>query len=511
MLSEYLAPRVAHLHVVEVDRSLEAAARGRARPVRERDAAPADAVRLDLARARPGARRRSWRTCPTASPPPCCSSRSRSCRRRSSGWRWCSARWASGSRRRPAAKTYGATSVLAQLACDVRVLRACRARSSTRSRTSSRRSSCCGARRPRRRAELVALVHAGFAHRRKALAGLAGAGARARRRTSATPRARRSSELGHPPDARAERLAPADWRGCAELGRERLAAAASRGRIEPPRSVIREHAFAKLNLVLHVGPPARRTACTRSARCSPRIDLADEVTASRGGSGEDSVDCAGVTGHNLALAALEAFRARAGRDLPPRARAHRQAHPRRRRARRRQRRRRGGAADRQRASPGIPLDPDGLRELAAALGADVPSQVEPRHALVRARASASSRSSCRRSALVLVPDRGGPLHRRGLRGARPARRRPRAARRRAAARARRRRAPPTGSRAALENDLEPAALSLRPELASTLDAPAREPARCGAAVSGSGPTCFGLFATRGSRRGGRGDASPARS
>ena len=43
--------------------------------------------------------------------------------RRRSGWRWSSARWASGWPPRPARKTYGATSVLAQLACEVRVLR----------------------------------------------------------------------------------------------------------------------------------------------------------------------------------------------------------------------------------------------------------------------------------------------------------------------------------------------------------------------------------------------------
>jgi 4-diphosphocytidyl-2-C-methyl-D-erythritol kinase len=49
--------------------------------------------------------------------------------------------------------------------------------------------------------------------------------------------------------------------------------------------------------------------------------------------------------------------------------------------------------------------------------------------------------------------------------------------------------------AALENDLEPAALSLRPDLAETL-ARLRAAGALGAAVSGSGPTCFGLFAER---------------
>jgi 4-diphosphocytidyl-2-C-methyl-D-erythritol kinase len=49
--------------------------------------------------------------------------------------------------------------------------------------------------------------------------------------------------------------------------------------------------------------------------------------------------------------------------------------------------------------------------------------------------------------------------------------------------------------AALENDLEPAALSLRPDLGKALSR-LRESGALGAAVSGSGPTCFGLFRDR---------------
>ncbi len=57
----------------------------------------------------------------------------------------------------------------------------------------------------------------------------------------------------------------------------------------------------------------------------------------------------------------------------------------------------------------------------------------------------------------------------------------------------RRRAPDLA--AALENDLQRAALSLRPDLEPTLDA-LRDAGALGAAVSGSGPTCFGLFEDR---------------
>jgi 4-diphosphocytidyl-2-C-methyl-D-erythritol kinase len=51
--------------------------------------------------------------------------------------------------------------------------------------------------------------------------------------------------------------------------------------------------------------------------------------------------------------------------------------------------------------------------------------------------------------------------------------------------------------AALDNDLQDAALSLRPELRERLDALVAAGA-LGAAVSGSGPTCFGLFPDRSS-------------
>jgi 16S rRNA (adenine1518-N6/adenine1519-N6)-dimethyltransferase len=72
--------------------------------------------------------------------------------------------------------------------------------------------------------EVRALVHAGFAHRRKTLAGslalAAGAPADLRERTRAA-----LGDLGHTPDARAERLPPADWTQLARaLGQHRLGA-----------------------------------------------------------------------------------------------------------------------------------------------------------------------------------------------------------------------------------------------------------------------------------------------
>ena len=108
---------------------------------------------------------------------------------------------------KPGSSAYGAPSVLAQLACEVRVLRPV-----------SRRvfhpvpnvdSVLVGLKRvaPQPEPELRALVSAGFAHRRKALPGsLALAGM-----DRAAARAALVS-LGLPADARAETLGPQQWR-----------------------------------------------------------------------------------------------------------------------------------------------------------------------------------------------------------------------------------------------------------------------------------------------------------
>jgi 16S rRNA (adenine1518-N6/adenine1519-N6)-dimethyltransferase len=114
----------------------------------------------------------------------------------------------------PGTSAYGVPSVLAQLACEVRVLRPV-ARTVFRPVPNVdsvlvglwRRGGGAGV----ADASVRALVHGAFAHRRKALAGSlalapgAPPGIRDRARAALV-------ELGHPPDERAERLAPEEFR-----------------------------------------------------------------------------------------------------------------------------------------------------------------------------------------------------------------------------------------------------------------------------------------------------------
>ena len=108
---------------------------------------------------------------------------------------------------KPGTSAYGVPSVLAQLACDVKVLRPV-------SRTvfhpvPNVDSVLVGLRRHGLAPEpdLRALVQQGFAHRRKALARSVALGGGDRDRVRAALEA-----MGKPADARAETLSPADWR-----------------------------------------------------------------------------------------------------------------------------------------------------------------------------------------------------------------------------------------------------------------------------------------------------------
>jgi 16S rRNA (adenine1518-N6/adenine1519-N6)-dimethyltransferase len=120
----------------------------------------------------------------------------------------------------PGSKTYGVTSVLAQLSSEVKVVR--RVSANVFHPVPNVESALVLLRRtgPPPPAGVVRLVHEAFAHRRKALPGslvlAAGAPGDIRERARAA-----LEELGQPADARAERLAPRDFAALAErLARE---------------------------------------------------------------------------------------------------------------------------------------------------------------------------------------------------------------------------------------------------------------------------------------------------
>jgi len=215
VLSEHLAPRVGHLHVVEVDPKLEAPLREALDPFANATLHLADAVRLDLGALEPPPTKvvanlpygvaatvllGTMEDLPGVT------------------------HWVAMVQREvadrlaaaPGSKVYGATSVLAQLAGDVRFLR--RVPRTVFHPAPNVESALVAITRTGAAAPpaLSALVHAAFAHRRKALAGALalapGAPAGIREHTRAA-----LAELGQPADARAERLSPADFRALADL------------------------------------------------------------------------------------------------------------------------------------------------------------------------------------------------------------------------------------------------------------------------------------------------------
>ena len=214
VLSEYLAARVAHLHVVEVDRSLAPPLEDALRPFPAVSLHFADAARLDFGALEPAPSKlvanlpygvaatvllKALEELPGLDLSVAMAQREVARRLAAT----------------PGSRDYGATSVLAQLSCEVHVLRGI-------ARTVFHpvprvESSLVRLRRvrPQAPAEVAGLVHAGFAHRRKALAGslalASGAPPGVRERSRAALAA-----LGHPPDARAERLTPEDFRALAE-------------------------------------------------------------------------------------------------------------------------------------------------------------------------------------------------------------------------------------------------------------------------------------------------------
>jgi len=259
---------------------------------------------------------------------------------------------------------------------------------------------------------------------------------------------------------------------------------------------IAERAPAKANLVLHVGAP-EEGGLHRVCSLFASLDLIDELLVEATGD-EDRVVCPGVEGENLAARALAAFRAATPQaELPPLRVSIDKRIP-------VAAGLGGGSADAAAvlraldSLAGRPLRADGLQALAADLGSDVPSQVAPLHALVTGTGELVEPLRLPPLAFVLVPQAQGlasaavyaELDRLRQSSAVPDRPRldPEPLRRLAAASA-------PELAAGLENDLEAAALALRPELERPLEA-LQAAGALGARLTGSGPTAFGLFPDR---------------
>ncbi len=213
VLSERLAGSVAHLHVVEVDRRLSDALRGVLSGFGNVTVWIADALDLDLASLDPAP------TAVVANLPYSIAATVilRTIEELPSVRSWVVMVQREVGERLAASvgdPGYGVPSVLAQLACEVRVLRAV---ARTVFRPVPRVDSVLvGLTRVRPAADpaLRAVVHDAFAHRRKALAGSLALA------PGALPGIRERARealvwLGHPADERAERLSPEEFRALA--------------------------------------------------------------------------------------------------------------------------------------------------------------------------------------------------------------------------------------------------------------------------------------------------------
>jgi 4-diphosphocytidyl-2-C-methyl-D-erythritol kinase len=267
------------------------------------------------------------------------------------------------------------------------------------------------------------------------------------------------------------------------------------------------HAPAKLNLGLYLGKP-REDGLHELCSLFEPLALADLLRITE--AERDEVVCPGVEGENLAARALRALRER-GWDAPP--------------LRIEIEKRTpvaaglgGGSADAAavlrlatdsnitsvrsnpriaRGSANAPVPVADLVAIAAELGADVPSQLRPALALVRgAGERVEPLPAPAEHAALLLPSGGGlstkdvfnEADRLGL-GREEAELDEIAGKLRVAAGAG---ASPLSYVDLLINDLEPAAVSLRPDIGDALEALRRTGAP-GVFLSGSGPTVVGLF------------------
>jgi 16S rRNA (adenine1518-N6/adenine1519-N6)-dimethyltransferase len=215
VLSEHLAPRVGHLHVVEVDRRLEEPLEDALAPFGNTTLHLADAVELDL-RALDPAPTKVVANLPYGVAATVLIKSIEELARAGLWVAMVQREVADRLAAPPGGKLYGATSVLAQLACDVRFLRKVPRTVFHPEPNVDSALVLMRRRGPAADPEVSALVHEAFAHRRKTLPGsLALAKGAA---PDVRDRARKALEgLGYPADARAERIAPEDWPRLARL------------------------------------------------------------------------------------------------------------------------------------------------------------------------------------------------------------------------------------------------------------------------------------------------------
>ena len=243
---------------------------------------------------------------------------------------------------------------------------------------------------------------------------------------------------------------------------------------------------AKLNLCLYVGP-VRDDGLHEIRSLFEPLELADELRISE--AKQDEVICEGIEGRDLTKVALEALRQH-GWDGPrlrievikrvPVAAGLG-----------------GGSAD---AAAVLRLargEVEGIRSIAAELGADVPSQLQPRPCLVAGAGEVIEPAPPpAQHGVVLVPQAEGlataDVYAEADRLGAPRGDAELEAIRRQLRDAVDGRSSPLGYREHLVNDLQPAAISLRPEIDEALSA-LEEAGAAHAMVTGSGPTAVGLF------------------
>ena len=259
---------------------------------------------------------------------------------------------------------------------------------------------------------------------------------------------------------------------------------------------------AKLNLCLFVGPP-RDDGLHEIRSLFEPISLADRIDVTEAPA--DEVVCPEVGGENLAARALAGLRERGWDHAPVRVEISKRIPVAGGLG--------GGSADAAAVLRLAAGEVEGIEEAAAELGADVPSQLRPAFSLVGGFGEqVELPPPPGEHAIVLLPDSQGlstadvyaEADHIGL-GRDVSQLEKLGQRLRDAVAAG---ASPLDYTQLLVNDLEPAALALRPGIGAALEA-LRGAGAARALISGSGPTAFGLFADLASAEAAASELGPA--